>query len=92
MSYSEDIEELRSEINKLNKDIIEKIKKRVEIAQKIGEVKKKHGKPIKDKARESIVYQQVKRLSEKNCLPSDNIESIFKEIINICIKAEEEPK
>jgi chorismate mutase len=90
MSYNEDIEELRLEINKLNKEIVDMIKKRVEIAQKIGEVKKKYGKPIKDKVRESIVYQQVRRHAEDNCLLPDSIENIFKEIINICIKAEEE--
>ena len=92
MSYSEDIEELRLEINRLNREIIEKIKKRVEIAQKIGEVKKKYGKPIKDKARENIIYQQVRRLAEKNGLLPNSIEKIFKEIIYICITAEEKLK
>ena len=89
MNFDEEIKELRSEINILNKEIIEKIRDRIDVAEKIGEIKKKHGIPIEDKVRESIVYQQVRRLTEEYGLPYENIERIFKEIISICVDAEE---
>ena len=89
MNFEEEIKELRSEINTLNRVIIEKIKERINVAEKIGEVKKRHRMPVEDKVRESIVYQQIRKLAEENLLPHENIERIFKEIISICIDAEE---
>jgi chorismate mutase len=89
MEYEDELKKLRVEINQLNKEIIEKITERKEIAMKIGKVKKRHGKSIVDKAREKIVYQQVKKLAIQHDLPANTVEKIFKEIINICINAEE---
>ena len=89
MEYEDEIKKLRVKINRLNKEIIEKITERKEIAMKIGKVKKRHGKSIVDKAREKIVYQQVKKLAIQHDLPANAVEKIFKEIINICINAEE---
>jgi chorismate mutase len=89
MEYEDELKKLRVEINQLNKEIIEKITERKEIAMKIGKVKKRHGKSIVDKAREKIVYQHVKKLAIQHDLPANTVEKIFKEIINICINAEE---
>lgn len=89
MDYEDELRKLRVEINRLNKEIIEKITERKEIAKKIGEVKKRHEKPVVDKAREKIVYQQVRKLATQYDLPSNKMEMIFKEIIGICIYAEE---
>lgn len=89
MSYEQEISPLREKINVLNNQIIKKIQERKEIAIKIGQIKKRFGKPIKDESRENIVYYQVRKLAKKHGLAPDKVEKIFKEIISLSIDAEE---
>jgi chorismate mutase len=87
-SYEEEIESLREEINRLNVEIVQKLSERVDVALRIGEVKKRHGRPIVDKSRETKVYQQVRRLAEEREIDSDGAERVFREIIMLCTEAE----
>lgn len=89
MSYEEEVGHLRENINNLNNQIIKKILERKEIAVKIGQIKRRFGRPIKDEARENIVYHQVRGLAKKHGLAPDKVERIFKEIISLSIDAEE---
>lgn len=89
MSYEQEIGPLREKINVLNNQIIKNIQERKEIAIKIGQIKKRFGRPIKDESRENIVYHQVRKLAKKHGLAPDKVEKIFKEIISLSIDAEE---
>lgn len=88
MSYDEEISELREEINKLNRDIIDTLAKRVDVAQKIGEVKEKYGYPVVDKGREKKVYEQVKQLGAEHGLDEKATVKIFKNIIKLCTQVQ----
>ena len=87
-SYEEEIETLRKEINKLNLEIVAMLSERVDVALRIGEVKKKYGRPIVDRKREAKVYQQVRRAAAENGIAADGVERIFREIIKLCTEAE----
>lgn len=89
MIYEEEIAEPRKIINKINQEIMIKIKERVDIAKKIAEIKRKYNKPIIDLDREKIVLSQVRALSIENNLDPERVENIFVEIIKLCIEAEE---
>lgn len=89
MSYQEELQEPRERINRLNVEIIEKIRERVEVALRIGEIKKKYDKPVADKSREEAVLQQVKSLAKENSLDLAGMRRVFQEIIRLCVKAEE---
>ena len=87
-SYEEEIETLRTEINKLNLEIVSKLSERVYVALRIGEVKKNFGRPIVDRKREAKVYQQVRKAATENGIDADGVERIFREIIKLCTEAE----
>lgn len=89
-SYKEEIGELRQEINRLNVEIVERLSERVSVALRIGEVKKRHGRPIVDRSREAKVYRQVRSLALRCSLDPDGVELVFREIIRLCTKAEQE--
>jgi chorismate mutase/prephenate dehydratase len=89
-SYEEEIGELREEINRLNVEIVERLSERVDVALRIGEVKKRHGRPIVDRSREAKVYRQVRGLAQGCSLDPEGVELVFREIIRLCTEAEQE--
>lgn len=92
-SYEEEIGALREEINRLNVEIVQKLSERVDVALRIGEVKKRHGRPIVDRSREAKVYQQVRELAVEHGIDAEVAVRVFGEIIRLCTEAEleEEP-
>ncbi|MCX8029555.1 MAG: prephenate dehydratase [Brevinematales bacterium] len=71
------IEELRKNIEKIDDEILSLIKRRVEIAVRIGEEKKKNGLNIYDPNRENEIIDKIKFKSQEMGLPYDYIEDIF---------------
>lgn len=92
MNYEEEVTVYRKEINRLNEEILEKIRERVIIALKVGKAKQRYGKPVIDKAREYAVLNQVRASAEAKGLNPKTIERIFTEIIRACVEAEENQK
>ena len=90
MTYEEEIGPLRDEINRLNTEIVERLADRVKIAVEIGAVKSRHGRPIEDRNRETRVYYQVRALAEKAGIDPEDVEKVFREIIELCTQAERE--
>lgn len=90
MTYEEEIEELRETINRLNEEIVEKLAKRVEVAVRIGAVKRRHGRPIVDRSREEKVYEQIRRLARGRRLDPEGVERVFREIVRLCTEAQRE--
>ena len=78
----DNINKIRSQIDHIDDKIISLILKRLQKAQKIGEIKKTLNLPVYDKEREDII---INRLLEKtrNKLNANQIKKILKPIINI---------
>ena len=91
MTYEEEIAPHRAEINRLNKEILERLAERVEVAEAIAEVKRRHGKQIVDAARERIVLDQARVQAQARGLDPDGAERVFRAIIDLCVQAEEHP-
>lgn len=91
MTYEEEIAPHRAEINRLNKEILERLAERVEVAEAIAEVKRRHGKPIVDAARERIVLDQARVQAQARGLDPDGAERVFRAIIDLCVRAEGKP-
>jgi chorismate mutase len=87
-SYEEETEVLRKEIDQLNIEIVQKLSERVDVALRIGEVKKRHERPIVDRSREAKVYLQVRELAAERWIDADDVERVFREIIRLCTEAE----
>lgn len=90
MTYEEEVEGLRTEIDRLNADIIEKLAERVEVARQIGEVKHRYGLPIVDRRRESKVYERIRESARKRGLYPEGVVRVFKEIIQLCTEVQME--
>lgn len=87
-SYEQEISALREEINRLNVEIVQKLSERVDVALRIGEVKKRHGRPIVDRSREAKVYRQVRGLAAESGIDAEGAERVFREIVRLCTEAE----
>ncbi|MBN2334752.1 chorismate mutase [Candidatus Bathyarchaeota archaeon] len=90
MSYEEEIKPLRIEINRLNEEILAKIYERVDVALRIGEVKKRHGMPVVDRTREDTVLDHVADYAERIGVEPNGARRVFREIIDLCVRAEED--
>lgn len=89
MTYEEEIAPHRAEINRLNEEILERLAERVEVARAIAEVKRRHGKPVVDKARERIVLDKARAQAQARGLDPDGAERVFRAVIDLCVEAEE---
>jgi chorismate mutase len=87
--YQEEIRPHRETIDRLNNEIIKMLGERVQAALSIGEIKKKHGKPVVDKTREQAILDAIRVKAQENGMDPDGLERIFKEIIRLCVEAEE---
>jgi chorismate mutase len=90
MTYEEEIGPLRKEIDRLNREIVGLLVRRVDVALRIGEVKKRHGRPVVDRSREALVYERVKGLANDVGLDPDGVERVFREIIALCTRVQQE--
>ncbi len=87
--YEEEIRPHRETIDRINNEIIEKLTERVKAALSISEIKKRHGKPVVDKTREQAILDRIRKKAEAKNMDPDGLERIFKEIIRLCVEAEE---
>lgn len=86
------LEQYREEIDRVNREIAEKISERMQIVEKVGEYKKEKGMEIKDKSREEVVKQQFEDIFEKEDLPEKEGRELAELLINMAIEEEEEVK
>lgn len=86
------LEQYRKEIDKVNREIAEKIAERMEIVEKVGEYKEENDMEIKDEGREEVVKQQFEDIFEEKGLPESKGRELAELLINMAIEEEEEVK
>ena len=89
MTYEEEIKPYREVIDRLNNEIISLIAERQQAALAIGAIKKRYGKPVVDKSREQAILNKIKEKAPAEGLDPEALERVFKEIIRLCVEAEE---
>lgn len=84
----EQIKELRLQIDQIDREIIERIARRLTVAKRLGESKKSQKLPITDLVRE----KELRRLHEKVCsefqLDYLDIEAVFGHLIALSKKVQ----
>ena len=90
MSYEEEVEGHRRMIDALNGELVALLRRRVDAALKVGRVKRRHGKPIRDRAREEAVVGRARAMAEGLGLDPAGVERVLREVIQLCVEAEEE--
>jgi chorismate mutase len=89
MVYEEEIKLHRDTIDRLNDEIITLIAERQKAALAIGGVKKRYGKPVVDRSREQAILDKIREKAQAKGLDPDALERVFREIIRLCVEAEE---
>ena len=88
MTYDEEVANPRREIDRLSKEILAKIAERVQVAIRIGEIKRKYGKPIYDQTREQVVLSSVRVQAAKLGLDPEAAVRVFEQIVKLTAVAE----
>ncbi|HEU4914462.1 MAG TPA: prephenate dehydratase [Candidatus Saccharimonadales bacterium] len=83
------LDELRSEVDRINQDLVELLNKRAKVAKQIG--KAKQGAPVYDPAREAAVLRSV-AAANQGPLSDDAVKGIFKEVIAACRAIQQPPR
>ena len=83
-----ELEELRKNIDSLDRQIFEILAKRMGIVSKIAQYKKENGVALKQPEREKILIKHNKKIAKGLGISEDFAESICKAIINESLKLE----
>ena len=78
MTYKQELDQLRLDINQADKEIILAISKRLEIVKKIGRLKKKNNIEPLDESRWQFVIEMVTKLAQANGLNPKPVIEIYK--------------
>ena len=73
-----ELNELRDQIDAVDKQIVELLAQRLSLVEKVGEVKSKHGLPIYAPDREAAMLASRREEAEKRGVPPQLIEDILR--------------
>jgi len=79
-----ELSSLRSRIDRIDGEILNLLRKRVELAGKIGVLKMEKGLPVIDEAREEDVYTRLSEKAKALGITVSDVKSIYREIIRMC--------
>ena len=81
---------LRKKIDEIDERILLLLKKRAEVSRKIGSIKKENELPIRDRTREKRLYAHLRYKAERLGLSANLVETLYREIVAMCIRVQEE--
>ena len=84
-----DIRQLRKRIDTMDEQILHALGERAKICREIGLAKKNQAIPIRDVMRESQVYRHVREKAAQFTLDPDQVEAVYREIVNMCSSVQE---
>ncbi|MEM3402965.1 MAG: chorismate mutase [Nitrososphaeria archaeon] len=88
MTYANELEALRKEIDRIDEQIIRLLSERIKVSIEVGIIKRKYNKPILDSNRETEVYKRIRERAEQLNIDPEESESIFKGIVKMCRSAQ----
>lgn len=83
-----DLEDYRQEIDRVNREIVDSVSRRMNIVEEIGDYKKQNGMEIKDEGREEVVKQQFEKLFEQENLPRNKGREFAQLLIGMAVEEE----
>ncbi len=83
------MDEIRQQIQELDKDLIELIARRMQLSQQLGKFKKETNTPIIDKEREKELLEFWKSFAEEKGLSPEFIKQIWEPILKESIRIQE---
>lgn len=83
-----DLEDYRQEIDRVNREIVDAVSRRMNVVEEIGEYKKQNGMEIKDEGREEVVKEQFEKLFDSEGLPAEKGREMAELLIKMAVKEE----
>jgi chorismate mutase len=84
----EELDRLRHEVERLDREIVSLIAQRVACAREIGEHKRGLALPTLDPAREAAVVRRAGELAREAALPEEEVRAIYWQIIGLARKTQ----
>ncbi len=83
------LEDFRNKIDEIDATIVELIAQRIKLAGQIGSEKKDTNKSIEDVTRECAVMENIRNAARKHNLNQHDVEAVYRHIIDICRKVQD---
>lgn len=83
MSSNKKLQDLREQIDEIDKSLLELLNRRAGVALKVSEIKQKNAVDVYDPVREKEVINKITSLN-KGPLSSELVSSVFKQVISVC--------
>ncbi len=87
-----DLAELRAEIEALDRAIVERVAERVELARRIGALKRERGAGDLDPEREAAVIRRAVETARAHGLPAEGVRELFWSLMALCRGAQMEDR
>ena len=84
------MEELREEIEAIDRSLIELIARRVDLAREVGRAKRAEGLPTLDPAREAAVVRRAGQVAREVGIEDEDVRYIFWHLIGLSRRAQSE--
>ncbi|MBN2110489.1 MAG: chorismate mutase [Methanosarcinaceae archaeon] len=84
------IQEVRAEIEKIDREMIELIRRRVDLAEKVLESKQKEGLQINDEEQNNVVIERAVDAATERNLDTAPVKEIFEILIRMNIERQHE--
>jgi chorismate mutase len=79
---------LRTRIEQIDRDLVDLIAERTEVAREVGELKRELGLPVLDPAREAAVVRRAGTLARAAGLPDEDVRYLFWHLVGLCRRAQ----
>ena len=84
----EDLEQLRKEIERIDRAVVGLVRERVRVARLVLKAKQAAGLPVVDSAEEATVIERAATMAKDAGLPPDDIGAVFTRVVEITRRAE----
>ena len=81
------LEELRVQIDALDQELLALLNRRAEVAEQVGEIKKREGSPFFRPDRVAKVIEQI-QLANQGPLKNEHVAAVWREIMSACLALE----
>ena len=89
---AEDLEQLRKEIERIDRAVVGLVRERVRVARLVLRAKQAAGLPVVDATQEATVIERSASLARAAGLPPEEIGAVFSRVVEITRRAELEAK
>lgn len=87
-----ELAELRGHIEELDRSIIHQVAERVDVARRIGELKRESGSATLDPEREAAVIRRAVEMAREHDLPAEGVRELFWSLMSLCRGAQMEDR